>query len=872
MDTPQAGTRNQRDVLARVLSDDSQIALIPIAGLTGDAADFKVFDSIFLFKNLDAVNTYTNSIEGKRLLDELRKYGLQGLGFVHGGMVQLASRRPLSGARDLRGLKVGTPNTIGETAKQLAGLGATSVPLPFAETSVALNAGEVDAIELGWPALAQVARDNTDWSVLESNHRYRGYVLVANSAAFESLSKSARVQILADAQSVIASHNEKIISDERVARAVVIPRMKTVSELTRSDYNRMISQLAKPSGDSWNATGAQRKTMAAALTVSDASLARRYFGEAAPSVPPQRAPQLAQSSPSPVYNINLSPRSISDQVDPLLHAGGRTTLRFDIGPRREDSVIASQSPAREILQSPSDIRLTVILFCSFCESTDDELLKQTTYRPTEGRSDEVRFTFIPKKRPDGAPYRGTLQLTVLNDSTGRPFDRINVDVSIEGTFSPTASGADTTVVVVPSGAIADNNRKEDITLYAMARQGKTVTLEFEAHTDPMKQLLNSIARDAQGSRRVFRTGIDSPKLVEAMTNSAYGTMSALSQQGDFLKRLSVRGDDAVVSEDSQKKLHLTDDESRKVAQVIADVGQTLYRELITWSEEADLERLIKLLEEAGEQAAKAGKPLRIKVQTDISLPWQYLHPTGVPTDPYKFWGLKFILSVERFNDRARLPSNFPVNSQARKIAFARYTPSADESVPLALEQIEQLRQLPTPKPNLIPVESGAELKDALKLHRKELSAIITFLHASAGGPDTEPNLQFDKGDLVDAKTLDVLLNSLPGDELRTMRYLTGAPLVILNACETGPSRQLPYKSLQDVMTKLGARGIVMTEVSVWMSLGHAVGTRLIDRLGKGEPVADALTAIRRELYEKDKNPLGLLYNYYGDPAATLLRN
>lgn len=201
MATPQVGTRNQREVLARVLSDDSQIALIPIASLTG-AVDFQVFDSIFLFKNLEAVDIYTNSIEGQRLLDELRKHGLQGLGYVHGGMVQLASHRPLNASRDLQGLKVGTQITIGGAPKQLAALGAAPVPLSLADSSFALNAGAVDAIEVGWPALAKVVHDNTDWSVLESNHRYRGYVLVANNAAFKKLSKPAQAKILADTQSV----------------------------------------------------------------------------------------------------------------------------------------------------------------------------------------------------------------------------------------------------------------------------------------------------------------------------------------------------------------------------------------------------------------------------------------------------------------------------------------------------------------------------------------------------------------------------------------------------------------------------------------------------------------------------------------------
>jgi hypothetical protein len=71
------------------------------------------------------------------------------------------------------------------------------------------------------------------------------------------------------------------------------------------------------------------------------------------------------------------------------------------------------------------------------------------------------------------------------------------------------------------------------------------------------------------------------------------------------------------------------------------------------------------------------------------------------------------------------------------------------------------------------------------------------------------------------------------------------------------------------MFQLGAQGVVVTEVSVWIRLGHEMATRLIKRLGKGEPIGDALTAIRRELYVEKNNPLGLLYVYYGEPAATL---
>jgi TRAP-type C4-dicarboxylate transport system substrate-binding protein len=868
---PHVESRNQRDVLNRVVSDQVQVSLIPVASMFDHTTDFQVFDSIFVFRNLGAVDTYTNSLEGARLLSKLREQGLQGLGFVHGGMTQVASRRPIDVSRDLRGLKIGTPPQTERSAQQLAMLGLHPVSLAAAESSSALIGGAVDAIEVTWPTLAQSLREDLNWSVLESNHSYRGYVLVVSRNAFDDLSVLAQNKVVAEAKSVITSHNGRVIAEEQSAREAALARVNTVIKFTRSDYDKVFAKLATPPNGAWNAALEQRYTMAAALAVSDPALARKYFGTAPALEPTFEVIYKAAATPLPVYNIGLSPRSATEEGIPVLLAGARVVLSFDIGPRKDSSVIDSRSPPSEILRGSGDIGLTAILFCSFCEPTDDEVLQQLIFRPAQGRSEEVRFNLIPKTRADGSSYDGILQLTVINDNTGRPFDRINIDVFIEGVVNARHANTSSILALNASGAVDDSKWQPDVVLHAIANNAH-VTLAVQPVSKAMTELIGTLALDSRGKRRVFRTGIDSVEAVKAMTTSAYGAMSALSKQGDFLKRLSAEGINGAVSDDAQQLLKLTDDESRRVAEVFANVGMTFYRDLIASSADADLERLIKLLEQSGEQAANDGRPLRVHVQSNLSLPWQYLHPNGTYIDPNKFWGLRFSLSVERSSDGASLPSTFPINSKARKVSFARYTPSDDASVSYAMKQIDQLRQLPIADADLIRSESGDEFKKTLKQQRKELRAIITFLHASSGDVETAPYLQFDNGDHVSATTLDTLRNELSGAELRSERYLSGAPIVILNACETGSSRPLPYVSFQNVLAKMGARGVVTTEVSIWMTLGHEVGTNLIARLGRGEAIAEALTAIRRDLYAKKKNPLGLLYAYYGDPAATLLKS
>jgi hypothetical protein len=579
--------------------------------------------------------------------------------------------------------------------------------------------------------------------------------------------------------------------------------------------------------------------------------------------------KVAKQLPEPiVYNADISPQYARDKSAPnraMLAAGKVTTLEFDIGPRRKSSVLRDVVPSDDILKSKEDVPLTVVLVCGFCEP-HAESLKRMTYRPSQRRSNEIGFQFTPQRREDGSGYVDKLQLEIINDATGREYNRIVIDVAVSS-ISTDQSPVDSTIAVDISRGQVGGDWSPDVILYAVEEMGRTISISVEPVSDEIKRRLN-LALDAAGERRTFRSGIDDAKLVEAMTSSAYGVMSAVSNQGQFLKRLSAGGTDAAVSSQSQKSLQLTDEELKKVTSVIADIGQRLYRRLFVEAPDADLRTLIVELEKAAADPKRA-RPLRLKIVTNkISLPWQYLHPVGPDVDSEKFWGLRFSLSVLRANTGARVKPIAPPQQQARKVLFARYGSSADETWRLANEQKQQLSKLPIAASDLVEVDSGSELLNNLAKRRKEISAIFAFLHATSMSPDSEPYLSFNDGDVVTSDVLERLLNKVPMNE-QDSRYLATAPLVILNACETGPSVNLPHVSLQNVMFQLGAQGVVVTEVSVWIQLGHEMATRLIKRLGKGEPIGDALTAIRRELYAEKNNPLGLLYVYYGDPAAKL---
>ncbi|RJG08534.1 CHAT domain-containing protein [Massilia cavernae] len=575
------------------------------------------------------------------------------------------------------------------------------------------------------------------------------------------------------------------------------------------------------------------------------------------------------------YNAQLKPQLARDPANPeqpaLAHSQA-ATLRFGIGPKVAGSVLAEVEPNPVIVKSKEDVPLTVVLHCGFCEP-HAESLKTMTFRATTKRTEDVIFRFTPQKKEGQSSYGDKLQITIINDKTGRAYDRLTIPVTI-GLAEATSANAAMPAIDLGRPAGSDLRVWEsDVILYARAEATNKVTVEVQPVSDKLKTLLNGLALDQDGKRRVFNSGVKDADLVQAMSNSAYGAMAAVSMQGALLKKFSATGADAIVSEEHQLTLKLDPSELAGVADVLGAVGQRLHRHLFGGNAHKDLRTLIGRIEAAAAETGKPGdRPLRLTIVTDdLSLPWQYLHPQGADVDVNKFWGMRFSISVQRASNGAPGKGLDQDVFGKRRVIFAQYGTSTDKTIPHAEQQLAQMKSLFDEQPpiELRKVRSGAELLEELNAGRKEIAAIVTFLHASAGDADDPPYLEFNKGDIVTSDSLENLLNKVSPNE--QLDFLSRGPLVILNACETGPARKLPHVKLEDALFQLGAQGVVVTEVSVWINLGHEVATQLLARLDKGEPASDALTAVRRELYKEKANPLDLLYVYYGDPAATLHR-
>lgn len=161
-----------------------------------------------------------NSVVGELVATEFSELGLTLVGFWNRPPQALFMKQPLPGAYDLKGLNVRiTDNT---SVAVLTSLGASPQRLPFAETTMALATGSLDAIETSSQSLDNVSaiyRAIPNGKVLNNYIQNQGF-LFANSTRWLSYSQRMRSAIQAAA-----------VEGSRAAQSFVIDQENTVSKM-----------------------------------------------------------------------------------------------------------------------------------------------------------------------------------------------------------------------------------------------------------------------------------------------------------------------------------------------------------------------------------------------------------------------------------------------------------------------------------------------------------------------------------------------------------------------------------------------------------------------------------------------------------------
>jgi C4-dicarboxylate-binding protein DctP len=233
-------------VLEAMLLGDVQMAAPALSKFSRYTKKLQLFDLPFLFKDIASVDRFQQSDAGKEMLNSISKKGLVGLGYLHNGLKQLSSSKPLKVPADAKGLKFRIMSSD-VLAAQFKAVKATPLKKPFSEVFTLLQTKAIDGQENTWSNIYSKKFFEVQPYITESNHGLLDYMVVTSMEFWNALSDDIRAELkkamdeaiafgnsvalqksLDDKQKIIDSKRSEIITLTPEERAQWVEVMKPV--------------------------------------------------------------------------------------------------------------------------------------------------------------------------------------------------------------------------------------------------------------------------------------------------------------------------------------------------------------------------------------------------------------------------------------------------------------------------------------------------------------------------------------------------------------------------------------------------------------------------------------------------------------------
>jgi TRAP-type C4-dicarboxylate transport system substrate-binding protein len=213
----QPGATDTAAVLERVRGGEATLGLVRVAEIAGIAPEVALLTVPFLFRDQQkAMALLEATWLGPLLQDELRKHGLEPLGFLNGGALRLAGRQaaPALGPEQPQQVEA-RPGEL--RAAAFRALGLEPVPGPQAPPNQSAQLVEVRTDDLA----ASVTAGQGGLQVVEAPHAYDLVVLIAHRERFGELPLDIREALRTRMQDVASWQNGALQQTETLAMAGV---------------------------------------------------------------------------------------------------------------------------------------------------------------------------------------------------------------------------------------------------------------------------------------------------------------------------------------------------------------------------------------------------------------------------------------------------------------------------------------------------------------------------------------------------------------------------------------------------------------------------------------------------------------------------
>jgi len=243
-------------VLQAMLLGDVQMAAPSLSKFERYTPKLQVFDLPFLFKDMAAVEKFQKSAKGQELLDSISKKGLIGLGYLHNGLKQLSSSKPLRVPADAAGLKfrIMTSDVL---AAQFEAVKSIPLKKPFSEVFTLLETKAIDGQENTYSNIYSKKFYEVQPYITESNHGLLDYMVVTSKEFWNSMPADIRTKVKKDLDEAIAYGNdlaakfdkgdkEKIIASKRSEIITLTPEQREQwVEAMKPVWKKFESQIGK---------------------------------------------------------------------------------------------------------------------------------------------------------------------------------------------------------------------------------------------------------------------------------------------------------------------------------------------------------------------------------------------------------------------------------------------------------------------------------------------------------------------------------------------------------------------------------------------------------------------------------------------------
>lgn len=211
------------------------LGLPRLSTIAASVREYQMFNLPFAFTDFQAVSKFQTSPQVVQIQKKLSILNVVPLGFVHSGFDQMVQSKQVLDVSDALGIRFDITNG-GTFSDLVSGVKGISKRRNSKTVAQSLVDGDFDIAPVTWTDLADPKLRDALKLVVETNHAYRGYQLVANDAWLSSLDAGFRKEIEQTVQRGINQITFETVRRERAARNSLMRANKPVLALSRSQW------------------------------------------------------------------------------------------------------------------------------------------------------------------------------------------------------------------------------------------------------------------------------------------------------------------------------------------------------------------------------------------------------------------------------------------------------------------------------------------------------------------------------------------------------------------------------------------------------------------------------------------------------------